>query len=71
MQLTPALTHTSTQSTEPQANMGWQIDETGLSGADLADPIEFMRQLENVGWNGGDNYFPGTHPLTLSQWSYN
>lgn len=36
--------------------MGWHVDPSVLN-----EPIEFMRQLESIGWNGGDNFFGGMY----------
>lgn len=55
LQAPSSLTHTITQSAEPHTSMGWQMDVTDLPG----EEIQFMRQLESIGWNGGENYFPG------------
>ncbi len=36
--------------------MGWHMDPSDVLNE---DPMEFMRQLESIGWNGGENFFDG------------
>ncbi|KUJ14944.1 uncharacterized protein LY89DRAFT_736001 [Mollisia scopiformis] len=56
--IAPTLTQNTPQSAIPQPNMGWHMDPNDLP---LEHPIEFMRQLESIGWNGGEHFFPGKH----------
>ncbi|CZR57697.1 uncharacterized protein PAC_07586 [Phialocephala subalpina] len=45
---------------EPESDMGWQWDPSNLPDPN-GQPMDFMRQLEEIGWNGGENNFDGKH----------
>lgn len=50
---------------ESESDMGWQWDPNNFPDP-TGQPIDFMRQLEEIGWNGGENFFDGMKLLEES-----